>query len=359
MSKKIGIDKITLFLPVSEMKIEPHFPAKIYNTQNAATGRMTSAQQLFFNGERYVTGQRATYNTDDFQVTIAPDRGGGAPNCMVQWSARAFSGSNETPQNRDAVAQCARDVSTELGAVGMHFPMEKARLVRADLAQNVELSHPIACYTPVFGALSARKSVDKQDFGGTGFLMRNTQRQVAFYDKGAEMRAKGAELAECPENTLRPEVRLMKGRVVRDTLGVETLEDLNRGWDKISGAYTESLERDVFRPKMEQKIGAALDFYQEAQFIMDGEYIRKWQAFKSDVSPMMLVERFGLEFAKHFLEFHLVDDPTTPSGKRQVKRQNAELDQAAFAIKMSEAAPDKTPLQELYRELKARVLRKS
>jgi hypothetical protein len=358
VSKQIGIDKITLFLPVSEMKIEPHFPAKIHNTQNAATGQMTSAQHLFYNGERHISGQRATYNTDDFQVTIAPDRGGGPPNCLLQWSARAFSGSNEIPQDRAAVAQCARDAGKSLSEVGMHFPMSKARLVRADLAQNVQLSHPVECYTPVFGALSARRSVDKQDFGGTGFLMRNTQRQIAFYDKGAEMHAKGIELAECPINTVRPEVRLMKGRVVRDTLGVETLEDLNRGWDKISGAYKESLERDVFRPKMEEKIGAALDFYQEAQFIMHGEYMRKWQAFKSDATPMMLVERFGLEFAKNFVEFNLVDDPTTPTGKRQVKRMHIELDKAAFAIKMSEAAPDKTPIQELYRELRKAVLAK-
>jgi hypothetical protein len=90
---------------------------------------------------------------------------------------------------------------------------------------------------------------------------------------------------------------------------------------------------------------------------MDSEYIRKWQAFKSDATPMMLVERFGLEFAKHFLEFNLVSDSTTPEGKRQVRRMNAELDKAAFAIKMSEAAPDKTPLQELYRELKRAVLK--
>ncbi len=357
MSKKIGIDKITLFLPVSEMKIEPHFPAKIHNTQNAATGQMNSVHHLFHNGERHISGQRATYNTDDFQVTIAPDRGGGPPNCLVQWSARAFHRSNEVPLDRKDVAECARDVGFALDDVGMHFPMEKARLVRADLAQNVRLEYPVEVYTPVFGALRARKSVDKQDFGGTGFLMRNTQRQIAFYDKGAEMLAKGAELCDCPINTIRPEVRLMKGRVVRDTLGVETLEDLNRGWDKISGAYKESLERDVFRETMEGKLGAALDFYQEARFIMDSEYTRKWQAFKSDATPMMLVERFGLEFAKHFVEFNLVDDPSTPSGKRQVKRMHAELDKADFAIKMSEETFKETPITALYRELKRACLK--
>ncbi len=358
MNNEIGIDKITLFLPVGEMEISPDFPAKIHNTENAATGRLTSHQQLFFNGNRHVTGARATYNTDDYQVTIAPDRGGGAPNCMVQFSARAFAGSNEVPLNRERLEHSARDVRTSLLAAGCDFPIERARLVRVDLAKNVELNNPVACYTPVFGALSARKSVDKQDFGGTGFLMRNTQRQIAFYDKGAEMHSKGLDLAECPQNTLRPECRLMKGASVRDALGAETLPDLLRGWEKIRAAYSHSLKRDVFRPKMEEKIGASLDFYEEAKFIMDSEFSRKWQAFKSDVGLLLLVDKFGLEFAKQFVAFELVDDSTTVAGKRQIKRMHAELEQAAFAIQMSETAPDRSPLQELYRELKQAVLPK-
>ncbi len=356
MSKPIGIDKIALFIPVPELKIEPHFPAKIHNTENAATGRMTSHQQLFFNGERYVTGARATYNTDDFQLTIAPDRGGGAPNCILQWSARAFSGSNEQPQDREQVEQCARDVGLSLAEVGLHFPMTAARLVRADLAQNVELSQPVAAYTPVFGALQGRKSMDKQDFGGTGFLMGNTQRQVAFYDKGAEMHAKGAELDECPVNTVRPEARLMKGHSVRNALGAETLPDLLRGWEKIPGAYKHAMEQDVFRAKHEKKIGASLDFYEEAKFIMDSEFLRKWQAFKADVGLLILVDKFGLENVKQFVVFELVNDSTSAAGKRQIKRMHAELDNAAFAIKMSDTAPDKTPLQQLYQELRRAVL---
>ncbi len=356
MSKPIGIDKITLFLPVSELTVEPHFAASIHNTQNAATQESKSHQQLFWNGERFVTGQKATFNTDDYQVTIAPDRGGGAPNCIVQWSARAFAGSNEVPMDRDAVEHAARNVRDELREAGLHFPMEKARLVRVDPAKNFELSHPVASYTPVLGALQGRKSMNKQDFGGTGFLMGNTQRQVCFYDKGAEMHAKGLELAECPQNTLRAECRWMKGRVVRDALGVETLEDLRRGWEKIPSAYVHSMEQDVFRAKMEKRIGASLDFYEEAKFIMDSEFLRKWQAFKSDVGLLMLVDKFGLEFAKEFVAFELVDDSTSSVGKRHIKRMHAELEQAAFAIKMSDDAPDRTPLQELYRELRRAVL---
>jgi hypothetical protein len=258
--------------------------------------------------------------------------------------------------DKERIFSSAHDVRKQLGDAGLSFATDKARLVRVDLAKNVEMSQPVAAYTPVFGALNGRKSMSKQDYGGTGFLMGNTQRQVCFYDKGAEMHAKGVELDECPVNTLRPECRLMKGRVVVDALGAETLPDLLRGWEKIPGAYTHSMEQDVFRAKMEKKIGAALDFYQEAKFIMDSEFLRKWQAFKSDATPMMLVERFGLEFAKQFVAFELVEDPDSASGRRQAKRMHDELDQAAFAIRMSEAAPDRTPLQQLYQELRRQVL---
>ncbi len=356
MSKPIGIDKITLFLPVSELTIEPHFPAEVDNKTNAATQEPKSHRQLFWNGERYVTGAYATAHTDDYQFSINPDRGGGAPNCTLQWSARAFAGSNEVPMDRDTVAQTARNVKAALCAAGLDFPMEKARLVRLDLAKNVELSHPVAAYTPVFGALQGRKSMNKQDFGGTGFLMGNTQRQVAFYDKGAEMHAKGAELDECPVNTVRPEARFMKGRVVQQALGVETLPDLLRGWEKIPSTYIHSMKQDVFRAKQEKKIGAALDYWEHARYIMDSSHSRKWQACKSDGFALMVVHQMGLEQAKNWAAFEMVEDADSPTGKRQIQRMHAELEQAAFAIKMSDAAPDRTPLQQLYLELKRAVL---
>jgi hypothetical protein len=356
VNQPLGIDKIHLYLPISDVTIEPHYAAKVHNSENAATQIPNSHQQLFWNGERYVTGAFATGHTDDYQVSIAPDPNGGCARCMVQWSGRAFAGSNEVPLDYDSLFDVASRVEAELSKAGLHFPMDKARLTRIDLAKNIELSHPVASYTPVFGALRGRKSMNKQDFGGTGFLMGNTQRQVCFYDKGAEMNAKGLDLAECPINTLRPECRLMRGRAVQAALGVETLPDLRRGWEKIPGAYVHSMEQDVFRAKMEKKIGAHLDYYQEAKFIMDSEFTRKWQAFKGDVGEMMLVRDLGLEHAKQFAVFELVDDFDSPTGKRQIQRIHGDLERAALAIKMCDTAPEKTPIQELYRELKKRVI---
>jgi hypothetical protein len=356
VSKHLGVDKIALFLPVPDVKFEPHFPATVQNPVNAATGEPLRHNQLYSTGEQIITGQRAHYNTKDFQFTIAPDRGGGPANCILQFSAGAFSDSNERPLNKHMVTLCAHDVRNELLAVGVDFPTDKARLVRLDVAKNVELSHPVACYSPVFQALSTRKSVNKLDFGGTGFLAGNTQRQFAFYDKGAEMLAKGHEMAECPVNTLRPELRMLNGRVIKNTIGSQTLDGLQSAWDMLHAVYVHELERDVFRPVMEQKAEATLNLYDEARFVLDGPSKRKWSAFKDDLGLLFLVKEQGLDAAKHFVVSFLVEDPTSASGKRQAKRIFAELEKADYAIRMGDAAPDGTPLKELYRELKRVVM---
>jgi hypothetical protein len=358
LSNTLGIDKIALFLPVTDVSFEPHFPATIENPVNAATGEPKSCQQLYYNGETTLTGRKAHYNTDDFHFTIAPDRGGGPANCILHWSAGAFADSNEVPMDKERVSQTTRDVRNQLCAVGVDFPMEKARLVRVDIARNVELAHPVACYSPVFQALSTRKSVNKTDFGGTGFLAGNTQRQIAFYDKGAEMHAKGHELAECPINTLRPESRYLRGRVVRESLGFETLDGLKSAWETLHPAYIHSLERDVFRSKMEEKAKSTLDFHEEARFVMDGGAKRKWHAFTGDIGLLHMVERMGLDAAKHFVACFLVEDAFSAAGKRQIKRMHAELEQADHAIRMGDDAPEGTPLKELYRELKRATLSK-
>jgi hypothetical protein len=145
---------------------------------------------------------------------------------------------------------------------------------------------------------------------------------------------------------------------VRDSLGVSTVGELQSAWETLHPAYIHSLERDVFRAKMEEKAGSSLDLYQEARFIMDSEFTRKWQAFKSQVTPLLMVEKHGLESAKHFAACFLVEDQFSAVGKRHLKRIYLELEQADYAIRMGDDAPDGTPLKELYRELKRATLSK-
>ncbi len=356
MSSQLGIDKLQLLLPVSEVAFRPEFPAIVEKPINAATGEYLRDRLLYRAGDLEVTGAKAFYNSENFNLSILPHREGGSSLVLVHFSAGAFRDNNLLPLDADQTLDAARAVADELDSLGCDFEVEKAKITRMDIARNVELSHPVACYAPAFSALNCRKRVDKMDFGGTGFLVGNKFWEIGFYDKGAEMHEKGIELAACPENTLRPEVRYKKSQTVREATGVETLADLKQKWLGLRDSYISSLTRDVFRPKMEAKTEATLDFYQEARFVSESGLKRKWQAFKGEVGLLLLVRDMGLEAAKHFATNHLVEDPDSEAGIRQVKRQNAELDAADYALRMQHEAPSGTLVKELYRELKRKTL---
>ncbi len=356
MSSQLGIDKLQLLLPVSEVAFRPDFPAIVEKPINAATGEYLRDRLLYQAGDLQVTGAKAHYNSENFNLSILPHRDGGSSLVLVHFSGGAYNDTNLLPMDADQTLEAARAVQDELDFLGCDFEVEKAKITRLDIARNVKLSHPVACYAPAFSALNCRKRVDKMDFGGTGFLVGNKGWEIGFYDKGAEMHEKGIELAACPENTLRPEVRYKKSQTVREATGVETLADLKEKWLGLKDSYLSSLTRDVFRPKMEAKTEATLDFYQEARFVLDGASQRKWQAFKSEVGLLLLVRDMGLEAAKHFATNHLVADPDSEAGIRQIARQNAELVGADYALRMQHEAPSGTLVKELYRELKRKTL---
>jgi hypothetical protein len=356
LSSQLGIDKLQLLLPVSEVAFRPDFPAIVEKPINAATGEYLRDRLLYATDGLEVTGAKAYYNSENFNLSILPHRDGGSSLVLVHFSGAAYNDTNLLPMDADQTLEAARAVQDELDFLGCDFEVEKAKITRMDIARNVKLSHPVACYAPAFSALNCRKRVDKMDFGGTGFLVGNKGWEIGFYDKGAEMHEKGIELAACPENTLRPEVRYKKSQTVREATGVETLADLKQKWLGLKDSYLSSLTRDVFRPKMEAKTEATLDFYQEARFVSESGLKRKWQAFKGEVGLLLLVRDMGLEAAKHFATNHLVEDPDSEAGTRQVKRQNAELDAADYALRMQHEAPSGTLVKELYRELKRETL---
>ncbi len=356
MSSQLGIDKLQLLLPVSEIGFRPDFPATVDKPINAATGEYLRDRLLYRSGDLEVTGAKAFYNTENFNLSIVPHRENDSSLVLVHFSGGAYSDTNLEPMDEERSICAARAVQADLLEAGCDFDVMKAKITRLDIARNVKLSHPVACYAPAFSALNCRKRVDKMDFGGTGFLVGNKSWEIGFYDKGAEMHEKGIELAVCPENTLRPEVRYKKSQTVREATGVETLADLKQKWLGLKPSYVNSLTRDVFRPKMEAKTEATLDFYEEARFVLDSGAQRKWQAFKGEVGLLLLVRDMGLEAAQNFATNQLVADPDSEAGIRQVKRQNAELDTADYALRMQHEAPSGTLVKELYRELKRATL---
>ncbi len=356
MSSELGIDKLQFLLSVSDAKLTPDFAAILHNQTAAATGEVLGERVLYVADGQEFRGRKASLNTDNLNLTISPHREGGDSVFIVHCSAGAYSENNLQPLDLEGCFRVARNAREELRALGADVDLERAKITRLDIARNAQLNHPVACYAPVFAALNCRKRVDKKDFGGTGFLVGNKSWEIGFYDKGAEMLEKGHPPDDCPDNTLRPELRFKTSALVRDAIGVDTLEQLPEAWSLLRTAYTRHLMRDVFKPKEEAAIDRTLDSYEMASHVVSGPLERKWQAFKSLSAPLYLVQEMGLELAKFFVAENLGIDGSTDAGRKQLYRINQELIQADFALRNGEVSPSGCAVKELHREMRRAVL---
>jgi hypothetical protein len=356
LDSKLGLDKLQFLFSTDEVTISPQFPATVDSPRNAATGEELSSRLLYVAGGVPITGRRAYLNTPDYQLTISPHRTGVGSFCSVQFSAGGFSDSNLEPLDYDGCCDVASLVQADLKEKGVVLDLARGLLTRLDVAQNVVLSQPVACYAPALAAVGARKRADKVDFGGTGFVVGNKSWQVGFYDKGAQMKELGYGPSDCPQNTLRPELRFMKSRVIKDALSCGTLPELKRSWPELKPAYKRFLERDVFRPKIEATMDVSVDFLSVAREVCLKSTVHRWQAFGREALPRLLVFEMGLPRAMVFVAEELGIDGATESGKKQLSRIFAQLEKADFALKMHAATTTGHQVKELYNELKRSVL---
>ncbi len=357
MSTQLGLDKLQLLLPASAVTFRPEFPAIVDKPINAATGEYQHDRFLYSAGDLVVTGRKAYLNHTDFQFSLLPDRESDNPICLVQFSAGAYSSDNLHPiTDMDELAELARHVEADLASLGAEMCLSDAKVTRMDIARNVEMSRPVQSYASAFAALSCRKRVDKKDYGGTGFLIGNKSWEVNFYDKGAEMNEKGVELAACPVNTLRPEVRLKKSSIVREAVSCDTFKDISGAWGNFKPAYLHLMERDVFKAKPEANLDRTIALHQLAEFVRKSGAKRTTAAFHKELGMMQLVLLVGAEEAKRFVANEFGYDAHTDSGKRQIARLSAEYDLVNFSLKMHKSTTEGALVKELYRELERAVM---
>ncbi len=144
MSSQLGIDKVQLLLPVSEIGFRPDFPATVDKPINAATGEYLRDRLLYRAGDLEVTGAKAFYNTENFNLSIVPHRENDSALVLVHFSGGAYSDTNLEPMDADRCFEAARAVQTDLFKAGCDFDVMKAQITRLDVARNSELSHPVA-----------------------------------------------------------------------------------------------------------------------------------------------------------------------------------------------------------------------
>jgi hypothetical protein len=203
-----------------------HEPFLQPSPYEAGNGNKTANFVLWENKQtgEIVEGLKAYHNDKKrrFNLEISPVR-----ICSVKFSIpKIHNGSNYYPVGKDETRAVIRAVEGYLKEAGVHCNVEEARISRLDSFRNIVTEGPCLAYYRLLQSLRIKRT--EQILYATSILWRNQQQQFAVYDKVQEMRSKGLDVSAYPVNTLRFEQRLLKGRKVKDSLGVETIEELLR-----------------------------------------------------------------------------------------------------------------------------------
>lgn len=154
------------------------------------------------------------------------------------------------------------DVQERLRDIGLIADLEAARLSRVDLFRNVRAESQFIDYRPTLDLLTMVRAAESRNFGAS-YLWLNSRRQLAVYDKRAELAAKhqkakragnleAVELldraaAELDGNVFRFEMRLLRPSAIRAGLKAETWGGLLSKWDTLPGAYADFWRSCYFR----------------------------------------------------------------------------------------------------------------
>ncbi len=356
MSSQLGLDKLQLLLPASEVTFSPDFPAEVGTSYNAGTGEHERERDLFWNGEKFVKGSKAWLNTPNFHLDIVPHREAASSLVLVHFSGGAYTDDNLEPMNQERCFRALCEVERELSDLGCSADLMKAQITRMDLARNPVMDLPVASYDPAFSLIQCRKRVNLIQHGPTGFYAGNKQWETGFYDKGAEMLEKGFELAECPINTLRAEMRYKKSATVRAATGCETPQDLRKNWENFAPAYKASLERDVFKKEVEANLDRNIAIDTLFEIVRRSGVKRESAAFYKHLGRMQLVMLVGAEEATRRVAEEFGYDASTVAGSRQIERIRAGHKAASISLKAHAGTATGALVKDLYRELKERVL---
>jgi hypothetical protein len=317
---------------------------------NPSTGEVQATYPLWHDGRGYVEGSRAFHNSDLCNLTIKPvsplepDKVG----CFVQFSVpKVATGSNYYPADEQATAGAFKTVEKYLKSVGVKTNINNASLSRVDTFKTVQASEPYQSYHSVLSMLQGQRMA-KRDYGTT-FLWSNTQQEICVYDKLAEMQQRKCDVSRLPDNSIRFEHRLLKGKKVRDSLSMSTVKEIVSNPREVSNAYRQAMEKQLFKHSIKDVEMLTVSEIEEQLGRIMRDSI-SW-GFRRWMCAVGLVH--GIDDIEAVRKAITAVAPNRTSASR-MKRQ---LDQAvmdAAALKL--AGRNKRSMAELYSELQQGVL---
>lgn len=318
----------------------------------AGTGEVLSEFPLFRDtGGRTFRGSKAYLNTEKLNLTLQPfTRSESGVSCFVQFSIpKIHNGNNYYSVGEQGSKAVVELVERELKEAGVSTSLQEADISRLDTFKNIQPEEPFSSYYTLFPLLKARRAIQRGY--GTTFLVHNTQQEWCVYDKNEEMRARGIDLSEFPERTMRFEHRLLNRAKVEAIHGFSTVGALfSGGYEVVREKARESWRKSLFSFKVEEVVRlGAQELEQELRHFKE-RYSRQWfDTFLKAYGAYHLAQYAGVEVVRLALQSLDIDRSTVWRAEKLLQETKRELD----LLKKAEGS-DKT-LSTLYQELQAKV----
>ena len=266
----------TLQMTFTDYRVRPGHKLTIQPAAfTPSTGEVHSSALLWEGCE----AAKAYHNAERFNFEVKSLNGRALAMCHLS-VPRYARGTNVDPVGADVAGGVLSDLQRQLDDVGVGCDVMGAKVSRLDAFQNIRTKEPFAAYEPVLSLLEGKRTKNAVDYGGTGFLWRNTLHSFIAYDKVAEQRVAGNDVGRfAGSNLLRFEYRSMRAATVAKDYGFSSVGDLLHGYDTVRDVYRKKMCDGLFRyePGEAVEVLSRQRLFDEMQLFRE-QFGRRWLA---------------------------------------------------------------------------------
>jgi hypothetical protein len=250
---------------------------------------MHDSQQAFIDYDLFVdkageivTGKKAYYNTDKFNVTINPkysikmdesdkkvlfdiklgdmrvkkiheiDQPEEKFNSgiFVQASLpRYLQPTNFNSLSITDEKKVLNQLEKDLAGMGIKTNIWESNISRVDTFTNLITEENFNSYSNLFSIIQGTR-LQNYSYNGETYLWKNGEKQITCYDKIKDLKAKTKDVTAygfLPANVMRMETRMLRKRKIRSVLSFLNLKDLYKNYDYLRINHKHEIETCIFK----------------------------------------------------------------------------------------------------------------
>jgi hypothetical protein len=274
----------TLRLNLSDCEISSHTPIIIERSPYLHDSQQQFIDYDLFvdNSGEIVTGKKAYYNSEKFNITINPkytlkvdaieekhliefklgDMKVGLVNQISKpeekFNAGVFVQASLPrylhPTNFNSLSisdekNVLNQLEKDLAGIGIKTNIWDSTISRIDAFTNLITEENFNSYSNLFSIIQGTR-LQNYTYNGETFLWKNGEKQITCYDKIKDLKAKIKDetfYGFLPANVMRIETRNLRKRKIRSALGFVNIKDLFKNYDYLKENHRSEIETTIFK----------------------------------------------------------------------------------------------------------------